>query len=75
MSVVIRNEQTKLLASAINNLGVAFLVTGVIAPVTGYMLGSLAVDAPLRLLSFVMICLVGGALLLHRARRTLEAME
>ena len=72
MNPAIRNEQTKLLASAINNLGVAAIVTGVIAPTTGYVLGSLSVDDPLRLLSFVMICLLGGVFMLHRAQRTLE---
>jgi hypothetical protein len=33
--VLIHNERVKLLASALNALGVALIVTGVIAPVAG----------------------------------------
>jgi len=74
MNVAIRNEQTKLLVGAINNLGVAAIVTGVIAPTTIFVLGSLPVEDPLRLLSFVSICLVTGVFMIHRARRTLESL-
>ncbi len=53
--MLVRNEQNKLLATAVNNLGIASVVTGVIAPMAGYILGSLAIDDPLRLASFVVV--------------------
>ena len=68
----VRNEQTKLLATAVNNLGVAVLVTGGIGPIVGYVMGSLPIDDPLRLVSFVVICSGNGVGLLRVARTILE---
>lgn len=51
----IRNEQRKLLATAVNNLGVAIIVAGVIAPTVGYFYGTFAIGDPLRLLSLAAI--------------------
>ena len=72
MQAAIRNEQTKLLATAINNLGVATIGAGAIAPIVGFYVGTLDVDDPLRLASFVVVCLAAGASLLRLARLILE---
>ncbi|MFL5092785.1 MAG: hypothetical protein ACJ8D7_20670, partial [Xanthobacteraceae bacterium] len=37
---LIHNERTKLLASALNNTGVATVVTAIIAPIVGFPYGS-----------------------------------
>ena len=64
----IRNEQRKLLATALNNLGVAIIVAGVIAPTVGYFYGTFAVADPLRLLSLIAIYSTGGVVVLTGAR-------
>ena len=74
MTTLVRNEQTKLLANALNNLGVASIVTGVIAPTAGYLFGSLEIDDPFRLLSFVVVWLFIGGSLLMGARRLLRGL-
>ena len=74
VSAAVQNGQTKLLATAINNLGVAVIVAGIIAPTAGYLFGSLQIDDPLRLLSVVGMYGVIGAFALLRARRILEAL-
>lgn len=71
----VRNEQTKLLATAVNNIGVACIVTGAISPLAGYALGVLQIDDPLRLLSFIMICAITGVSLLMGARRILKDLQ
>lgn len=71
-TAAVRNEQTKLLASAVSNLGIATIAAGVIAPVVGFYVGTLDVDDPLRLASFVVICLAAGGALLRLARLILE---
>jgi hypothetical protein len=38
--VIIHNERTKLLATALNNVAVAAFVTGFIAPIVGFLYGS-----------------------------------
>ena len=74
MSVLVRNEQKKLLATAVNNLGVTSVAAGVIAPTVGYLLGSLPIDDPFRLLSYVVIWLFVGGSLLMGARRLLKGL-
>ena len=74
MTSLVRNEQKKLLATAVNNLGGASVVTGVIAPVAGYVLGSLQIDDPLRLASFVVIWMFVGGTLLVVARGILKGL-
>ena len=37
---LIQNERTKLLATALNNVSVATVVTGIIAPIVGFLYGS-----------------------------------
>lgn len=39
MSDAARNEQTKLLATGLNNIGVAFVVIGVVTPITAASFG------------------------------------
>ena len=74
VSATVRNEQTKLAATAVNNLGVATLVAGVIGPTAGYLFGSLHVDDPLRLLAVGSMYGVIGGFALVRARRLLVAL-
>jgi hypothetical protein len=42
---LVYNERTKLLATALNNTGVATVVTAVIAPVAAFLYGSAAITA------------------------------
>lgn len=73
--ILVRNERTKLLATALNNVSVAVIVAGVIAPVIGYSYGTFAVDDPLRLLSLAIICLTTGGTLMLAARYVLGGLE
>lgn len=41
---LIHNERTKLLAAGLNNLGVATLATGILAPTIGVLYGSAATN-------------------------------
>ena len=41
---LVHNERTKLLATALNNLGVATVATGIIAPAIGFLYGSEAMQ-------------------------------
>ena len=75
LTPAIRNEQIKMLATAVNNLGVACIVTGAISPLAGYFLGVLQIEDPLRLLSFIMICVVTGVSLLLGAQRILKDLQ
>lgn len=61
-----------MLATAVNNLGVATVAAGAIAPIVGFYVGTLDVEDPLRLASFVVICLAAGVALLRLARLILE---
>ena len=72
---LVRNEQAKLLATALNNLGVACVVTGGIAPAAAYVIGSLQVEDPLRLASAGVVWLAIGAALFRVAQRALEEMR
>ena len=72
---VIRNEQRKLLATAVNNLGVAIVVTGVVAPTVGYFYGTLLVADPLRLVSLTSIYAIVGGLVLVNARAIMGGLE
>lgn len=71
-----RNEQTKLLATAINNVAVAFVVLGFVTPVVAVSFG--AASAPiLRTDSalFMLVWLCAGFTLHWVARRTLRSLE
>jgi hypothetical protein len=62
---LIQNEQTKLLATALNNTAVAVFATAIIAPVAGILYGSSAAGSswwPLMTLAWFI-----GALSLHMA--------
>jgi hypothetical protein len=55
---LIRNERTKLLATALNNLAVAIVATAIIAPVAGILYGSTAVATawwPLLALAWISV--------------------
>ena len=75
MSLLVHNEKTKLLATALNNLGVASIVTGAFAPVAAHILGSLTTDDPLRLASVVVIWLAVGVGLFAGAHRILRELK
>lgn len=49
VSTEVRRKQTRLGATAMNNLGVATNVAGVVAPPASYLFGTLQIDHPLRL--------------------------
>ena len=64
-----------MLANALNNMGVAAVVTGVIAPGAAYLLGTFAIDDPLRFLSLVVIWSFAGIVLLGIVQRILRGLE
>lgn len=74
-TAAIRNEQTKYLATAANNLGVASVVTGAIGPVATYLTGVLQIDDPLRLASTCVVWLAIGISCIFASRRVLEELE
>ncbi len=71
---LVRNEQRKLLATALNNLGVAAIVTGGFAPLVGFLIGTLQEDDPLRIASIVVIWLILGYALIRSAQRVLQEL-
>ena len=71
---LVHNEQVKLLAGALNNVGVAMVAAGFIAPVSGYLYGSLS-NASLKTIVVVSpIWLTLGVLLMSAARRVLKGL-
>ena len=74
-TAAVRNEQRKLLANALNNVGVAAVVTGVIAPGAAYLLDTLVLDDPLRLLALVVIWTALGMGFMNAAQHVLKGLE
>ena len=74
MTKLVRNEQTKLLATGLNNLGIATIVAGVIAPLIARSYGASSVNgfALSGLLAMVYLC--AGALLMFFARDKLREL-
>jgi hypothetical protein len=62
------NERIKLAANALNNLGVAAIVTGAIAPTAAYLTGTLGETDPLRLLSLAVVWLATALVFFIGAR-------
>ena len=62
-------EQIKLLANALNNIGVATIVAGGVAPGAATLLGTTDLGDPWRLSSVVVICIGAGTGLFAAARR------
>ena len=72
----IHNEQTKLLATALNNVAVAYVVIGFVTPVTAVSFG-VASAPPLKLatLLFVLLWLCAGAIIHWTARRVIRSLR
>ncbi len=68
------NERIKLTANALNNLGVAAIVTAVIAPSVAFVTGTIVETDPLRLLSLAVMWLAVAAAFFFNARRVLGAL-
>ena len=68
-------ERWKLLATALNNLGVASIVTGGIAPAAAAMVGTLAEDDPWRLSAVIVIWISIGVVFMLTAHRVLQELE
>lgn len=72
----VHNEQTKLLATAINNIAVAFTVIGAVTPMTAASFGVASAPPPsFGSAFFVTIWLCAGAGLHLLARRALRSMK
>ncbi len=72
----VHNEQTKLLATALNNIAVAFVVIGFVTPMTAASFG--AATAPILQLDRAIFTVVGlctGAALHCGARRCLRSLK
>jgi hypothetical protein len=71
----IHNEQTKLLATALNNVAVAYVVIGFVTPTTALSFG-VASAPPLQAttLLFVLLWLCAGAIIHWTARRVLRSL-
>ncbi len=69
------NEQTKLLATGINNVTVAFIVIGVVTPITAVSFG-IATPAPsLATAFFAAVWFCAGASLHWIGRRVLRSLK
>jgi hypothetical protein len=72
----VHNEQTKLLATALNNVAVAYVVIGFVTPMTAASFG--VANAPaLRFENavFTLVLLCTGCALHYGARRALRSMK
>ncbi len=70
------NEQTKLLATAINNVAVAFVILGVVTPLTAVSFGVVSAPPPSPWTAFfaaIWFCTGAGLHLL--ARRALRSLK
>jgi hypothetical protein len=76
MSDVAQNEQTKLLATGLNNIAVAFVVIGVVTPITAASFGvASAPHLSWSTLGFAVIWFCAGAGLHWLARRALRSLK
>jgi hypothetical protein len=73
-SKVVRNEQLKLTATAINNLAVAFVVTGFIIPVAALAYQA-AFPKTRYWAGFAILWIVAAVVLHYVARRVLEGVK
>ncbi|MCJ2025481.1 hypothetical protein [Methylobacterium sp. J-067] len=72
----IHNEQTKLLATALNNVAVAYVVIGFVTPMTALSFGvASAPVARFETLSFSLVWLLTGVTLHLGARRALRSLR
>jgi hypothetical protein len=72
----VHNEQTKLLATALNNIAVAFVVIGVVTPMTAVSFGiASAPAARVDTLSFSLVWFLTGVTLHFGARRALRSLR
>lgn len=72
----VHNEQTKLLATALNNVAVAYVVIGFVTPMTAFSFGvSTAPPLKLATLLFVLLWLCAGAIIHRTARRVLRSLS
>lgn len=70
------NEQTKLLATGINNIAVAFIVIGVVTPITAVSFGIAVAPAPsLATAFFAAIWFCAGVALHSIGRRVLRSLK
>jgi hypothetical protein len=72
----IHNEQTKLLATALNNIAVAYVVIGFVTPMTAASFG-VATAPAIRIDNaiFTVVWLCAGCALHYGARRGLRSMK
>ena len=73
---LVHNEQTKLLATALNNVAVAYVVIGFVTPMTAASFG--VASAPVMRLEsviFTVVWLCTGCALHYGARRALRSMK
>lgn len=72
----VHNEQTKLLATALNNIAVAFVVIGFVTPMTALSFGIASAPVPRAdTLSFSLVWLLTGVTLHFGARRALRSLR
>jgi hypothetical protein len=70
---LVDNEQTKLTATALNNIAVAFVIAGVVAPVVQY--GGTQPLLSAAPIAFSLIWLLAGEILHLFARRVLRRLK
>jgi len=72
----IHNEQTKLLATALNNIAVAYVVIGFVTPMTALSFGIANAPIPrVGTMSFTLVWLWTGFALHWAARRALRSLR
>jgi MFS-type transporter involved in bile tolerance (Atg22 family) len=70
----IHNERTKLVATYFNNLAVALIAVGALAPLVGRVVGSSALHAAFLFL-LAAVCILASIALHYSARRTLGRLK
>ena len=75
MSTLVDNQRGKLFATALNNLGVASMVTGGIVPATAYLLCTLRFDGPIALAASLLFWGMIGTTLIGCAQLTLKRLQ
>lgn len=72
---LVHNESVKLLATTLNNVGIASIVTGVVAPSVGFIYGVGQPIPPLKLFGAVLAWLAVGVALHLMSQRVLRRLK
>lgn len=75
MSTLVANERLKYGATALNNLGVALMVTGGLTPLAAYETGAVNFADQGRLIAWIVATIVLGVMLMGFAQLALQGLK